>query len=81
MSFLDGKSVVPQIADEPKLIAAVDPMSTYEKPEYLNQDILAAATTLQYSLDAQLHVANWMAPSIDSQMCAQAANAASLTGD
>ena len=62
-----------EIVDKPRFIAAVDPMSGSEKPEYLNQDILAVATELQQHLEAQLHVANWMAPSIDSQMGAQAA--------
>lgn len=62
-----------EIADEPNFIAAVDPMSGIEKPEYLNEDILAVATELQHKLEAQLHVVNWMAPSIDSQMGAPAA--------
>ncbi len=61
------------MADKPRFIAAVDPMSGHEKPEYLNKDILAVATELQQNLDAQLHVVNWMAPSIDSQMGAQVA--------
>ncbi len=64
-----------EIAEHPNFIAAIDPMSANETPEYLNEDILAVAAELQQNLDAKLHVANWMAPSIDSQMGAKAAAA------
>ena len=46
-------STVPQ-----KILAAVDPFDTHDKPHSLNDDVLKAALRMAYSVDAQVDVAH-----------------------
>lgn len=46
-------STVPQ-----KILAAIDPFDTHDKPHALNDEVLKAALRMAYAADAQVHVAH-----------------------